>query len=360
MKRAPVSKNASRAQGSSKKSPRKARRAPAVAAAEDAEVARSQAKGPVPEAIGVDVCRNCSKDLSGDQRALFVEEEVGRIFCSESCIAAHFAPEIERLERDYLRRLSPRDLTSEEREAVDHLRWITLQEPDEVWREKTLAGDYRYTLISEFQPGEKKLWSICICLFLRGEPSFLYLAFPTKNSAMVNHYRKGERIPWTKPARQSDLARSEAEQGGEAEMEAPLEPTDRLADPWTEEETLRAQLVQERDTSDIPTEEYALYQDCLEEALDAPDEVWTLDVAGSASAEVAEGSKDEVRLYHFIKHYADKGFWYVVIARETDDEEEIELLDAFPTRDANLVERHRRGSQDAGPIETKPGHRVIH
>jgi hypothetical protein len=320
-------------------------------------------------------CRNCAKDLSGDQRALFVEEEVGRIFCSEACIAAHFAPEIERLEKEYMRRLTPRDLNSDEREALDHLRWITLQEPDEVWREKTLSGDFRYTMISEFQPGDKRVWSVCICLFLRGEPSFLFIAFPTKNAAMVNHYRRGERVEWTKPERAA-TEQSEGHENEDAELAdgADAEPTDRLADPWTEEETLRAQLVQERDESDIPAEEYALYQDCLQEALDAPDEVWSLDLGAEQDSEVdeasaASGSGEErdrdtdrnTRLYHFIKHYSDRGFWYVVIARETDDEDEIELLDAFPTRDANLVERHRRGSAEAGPAEVnKPGQRVIH
>jgi hypothetical protein len=353
MKRAPTNKTAARSSQSSKKAKR------AKASPPESYVSQHGVSA-TPE---LDSCRNCAKDLSGDQRALFVEEEVGRVFCSESCIAAHFAPDIERLEKEFMRRLSPRDLSGEERESVDHLRWITLQEPDEVWREKTLTGDFRYTLISEFQPGDKKIWSVCICLFLRGEPSFLYLAFPTKNSAMVNHYRRGERIEWSKPARQADLAI--AERGGEPEAEVSKDPTDRLADPWTEEETLRAQLVQDRDDSDIPSDEYADYQDCLEEVLDGPDEVWTLTmedaaaIAAEADVETTEASP-AARLFHFIKHYADKGFWYVVIARETDDEEEIELLDAFPTRDASLVDRHRRGSQDSGTVEVKAAPRIIH
>ncbi|MEO7161335.1 MAG: hypothetical protein ABI041_00300, partial [Bdellovibrionia bacterium] len=51
-----------------------------------------------------ELCENCSKDLSRTERALFVEEEVGRIFCSESCIAAFFTPDITRLEKEYFRR----------------------------------------------------------------------------------------------------------------------------------------------------------------------------------------------------------------------------------------------------------------
>lgn len=308
-------------------------------------------------AVNPDACYHCAKGLSGDnERALFVEEEVGRIFCSESCIAAFFTPEIERLEKEFFRRLTPSDLAGEEREGLAHLRWITLQEPDEVWREKTLSGDYRYTLISEFKPGSKKIWSICICLFLRGEPSFLYLAFPTKNSAMANQYRRGEQVEWIRPAAQSqtsieggsvDVTDAEAEDGQNGE-----EKLDRLADAWTEDETVLAQLNKGRSKDDIPPSDYGLYQACLEETLEAPDEVWSHESQGN----------DPTKLYHFIKHYPDEkpGIWFVIVARETDDEEQIEIIDAFPSRDPQLVEHYRRGEQEVGQLETKSAPRVVH
>ena len=271
-----------------------------------------------------------------------MEEEIGRIFCSEACIASFFTPEIERLEKDYFKRLSPGDLNGDEREALAHLRWITLQEPDEVWREKTLSGDYRYTLISEFQPGAKKVWSICICLFLRGEPSFLYLAFTTKNASMTGLYRKGERVEWVKPDPQNE-ERERDESAG-----------DRLADSWTEDETFMAQVNQERKDNDIPAGEFAEYQDCLEESLENPDEVWSMQAGG----------EDSVRMFHFIHHYSEEkpSFYYVIIARETEDEEQIEILDAFPTRDAALVDRYRRGEQEVGQQldATSSASRVIH
>src|SRR5947209_5507412 len=49
------------------------------------------------QAASQELCTHCSKDLSREDRALFVEEEIGRVFCSEDCIAAFFAPEVERL-----------------------------------------------------------------------------------------------------------------------------------------------------------------------------------------------------------------------------------------------------------------------
>ncbi len=308
-------------------------------------------------------------------RALFVEEEVGRSFCSEDCIGGYFAHEVERLESDYQQRLSSSDLSASEREKLAHLRWPTLREPDEVWREKTLSGDYRYTLISQFH-NDKPVWCVCISLFLKGEPSFLFMSLLTRNAALVEHYRRGERMSWVKRnASEKNIGQSldfspeqQALDGTvipESDpdlMEAAgfsTAPADGLAlDGWSVEESLRATSSGERSADDIPPEEFAAYQSCLEETLQGPDELWSLE---------ASNEEEDVRLYHFIKHYADEdGFWYLIIAREvpaTDAEEEhLEVLDAFPTRDAELVGRYRQGQQELDntveePVSTA---RVLH
>jgi hypothetical protein len=298
-----------------------------------------------------DTCCNCSKDLGGRKRALFVEEEVGRIFCSENCISSFFAPEIEELESEFYKRLSDNDLSSQEREKLNHLRWITLREPDEIYKTKTKSGFHRYILISEFKPSEEKIWYICICLFLRGEPSFLYLAFPTSSEKMVNAYRKGEKMGARMQVKSAKSAKN-LEKAEEKNSAAPM--TDGLADAWTEDETFRAQLIQERSEEDIPLEEFSLYQGCLDETLETPDEVWSVEMEGDEA--------DPVKLYHFIRHYPDEdpSIWYVIVARELEGEEQIELLDAFPTRDGELVDRYRRGKQEIGPREDRPVSRVIH
>src|SRR5690606_27737236 len=138
-------------------------------------------------------CVQCEQPLETGDRALFVEEEVGRIFCSEKCIVAYFGPEIERLEHEYAHWLSDRDLPGPARDELSHLRWDALADPIEVWRQKTLAGDQRYTFISEFEPsGVGQVWCICLCLVLRDEPSFLYVAVITRDRALLEKYRRGE------------------------------------------------------------------------------------------------------------------------------------------------------------------------
>lgn len=299
-------------------------------------------------------CYSCSKNLKGQERALFVEEEIGRIFCTEECIGTWFAPDIERLEKEYFKQLSASDLSGEEKEKLAHLRWITMEEPDEVWRQKTLSGDYRFTMISEFKPGNKPVWCVCICLFLRGEPSFLYLAFPTGNAAMVNHYRRGERVEWVKKTK------AEGKNAEAPALAVPAEPTDGLADAWTETETLRAEINQNRRDDDIPSSEFELYKDCLEETLEGPDELWTL--GRPESEDSPDDAGDAPRVWHFIRYYGDEkpGVWYVIVARETEDEEQLEILDSFPTRDSELVQRFRRGTQELGRREAASPSQLVH
>jgi len=287
-------------------------------------------------------CQFCNTVLEQEDRALFVEEEIGRIFCSEECISQFFAPEVERLEKRFQRRFSTNDLTAQERESFAHLRWITLQESDEIWREKTLTGDYRYTLISEFMPASKPVWSVCICFFLRGEPSFLFLSFVTKNPALANDYRKGERVEKVRsPETKANISKGHA-------------PSDHLASDWTADETYLAQVNQERSKNDITHEEFELYQSFLEETLESPSELWTLQF----------GKKDPVRIFHFIRHYPEEkptGIWYVIIAKESDQEDQIEIIDAFPTRDAALVNRYRIGDQELGVgLNEEPSSRLVH
>lgn len=298
------------------------------------------------------VCRFCMTLLDGDSakdaQALFVEEEVGRIFCSELCISSFFAPEVERLEKEYFKHLDPRDLSPRERNSFAHLRWITLQEPDEVWCEKTGAGDHRYTVISRFHPNDQQIWYICICLYLRGEPSFLFLAFPTRDENLVNSYRKGERMTQVKKNGDVDSSSERGPSRGSSDETK----IDRLAANWTEDETFRAQILQDRSPDDIPVEEFPVYQSCLEETLESPDEVWSLRFGGVNTPKV----------YQFIRRYPDEdkgGIWYIIVARELFDEDQIEILDAFPTRDAALAERYRRGHQEVGH-ETRQVGRTIH
>ncbi len=294
--------------------------------------------------ISAEHCTACGKGLQGEDRALFVEEEVGRIFCSEDCITAHFQPDIDTIEKEYFKHRPKDDLTPEEREQFAHLRWITIQEPDEIWQEKRPAGDHRYTLISQFKPGSKSVWCVCICLFLRGEPSFLYMAFPTRSKALVARFRKGSQVEWetaTEGAGKSEAGDENA--------------TDGLASAWSQSETIRAEIHTTRDgSSDIPSEEFGLYENLLEKTLEAPDELW-----------VQESEDDgEPDRYHFIRYFPDEEsgpMHYIVIAQESENTESLEVIEQIPTRNPAVAKQFRKGKQElVVEDEDDTGKRTIH
>jgi len=296
-------------------------------------------------ALGVSAehCTACGKGLKGEDRALFVEEEVGRIFCSEDCITQHFQPDIDLIEKEYFKYRPKDDLTPDEREQFAHLRWVTIQEPDEIWQEKRPTGDHRYTLISQFKPGSKSVWCVCICLFLRGEPSFLFMAFPTRSKALVERFRKGERVEW-------ETAGTEAMKHDGTDGEA----TDGLASGWSQSETIRAEIHTTRDASDIPAEEFGLYEGLLEKTLEAPDELWVIESED-------DGEPDR---YHFIKYFPDEEtgpVHYIVVAQESEQSESLEVLEQIPTRNIAIAQQFRKGRQELVVDDEDDGsNRTIH
>lgn len=252
------------------------------------------------------VCENCFVTLPSSDTLFLVEEDIGRTFCSKNCVIFYFEDEVKRLENQYLSYLKPDDLSPKKRKALDPLKWKTLQNPHEVWREKKETGDQQFTLISEFYFEHETIWCVCICLYFKGVPSFLYFSFSTRSQQMVARYRKGEKI-------YSSL-----------DLPSPLcvglNVVDGLASEWREDEILLSHMS----------------HDFFQETLESPDEVWSTLITEK------EGT---YLLYHFIRAYSlhFQTVWYVIIARELKDHSQVEILEAFPTKDNVLVEKYRYG-----------------
>lgn len=254
--------------------------------------------------------------------ALLVEEEHGRVFCSEGCVSQYFESDVRKLESQYKKRLKKSDFTVEQREELLHLRFMTLQEPDEVWVQKRKNGDFWYTLISEFEVDQGKLWCICICLFLRGEPSFLFLAFPTKSKLMVQKYRQGESLRWGMPSN----------------IDAGPAPTDGFDPHWTPHVP---------DKNDIPRSEYKKYERFASEVLAKPDELW-----------IEKETEAELETYSFIRKFSNKQkfFWYVIRARElSSGSDELEVLDQVVTKHETVVGQFRLGDLDPRQAQSQGG-----
>ncbi len=268
-------------------------------------------------------CLECSHVLKTHEKALFVEEEAGRIFCSESCIVNYFAPEIEKFEKKYQRLKKTTDLSAGEREKLTGLRWESLSHPDEIWAERASSGDHRYTLVKSHRTESDTVYSVSVCLMLRGEPSFLFIAFLTRDVDLVSAFRVGESLHSL----------------GDLTPKTDSSPSDRLASPWESIDGHRAEVHRLRAPGDIPESQFLKFQKWIEPTLQAPNELWTYKIDGKTKG------------YHFIKYVLDpEPFWYVVIAKDAVDASQIEIVDAFPTRDAKLKTACERGKQEVIPL----------
>lgn len=318
-----------------------------------------------------------------------------------------FSKEVEDLDKEYHSLLHSDDLDAEAREEMKHLCWVTLEDPDEIWCEAQESGDRRYTLIADYNMDGRTVWCVAVCLLLRGEVSFLFISFVTRRPEMVDHYRKGDRVSLDEmKARRKNVKKltqkkskiperkvSEVEE--QTSKEASEDLIDGLAEDFTADEFLRADLMRFRQATDIPPEDFELYEGCMEATLESPDELWLLTTEAllesmekKESEDDDDGDRDEVvdegfpPVMCFLKRFFQQeesgnlvvgmeeedrknqvgnDVWYLVFAREIDGEEdEVEVIDAFPTRDASLINRFRVESDSADLDGPEPQDRIVH
>lgn len=295
-----------------------------------------------------DQCAQCHSKLVSPEATLFVENEVGRNFCSETCILDFFHPEVEAAERRHHAWRKPTDFSESQTMAWEHLKLDLLRQPNEVWRYLNEKLEPRYFLIRAVQtPEGRAAWAVGNCLLLNGEPSFLFYWFVTKDSSLVDKYRMGE-------SRSNQLRDSQDESSsGES-------PVDRLAESWTREDSIRVSILGTRKTTDIPDDEFEQYQDCVDSTLKDPNEVWSRQDEDQKSQKV----------FAFIRKFQKTSqrettavYWYVVLAKETEDPDQLEIVDLFPSRDSSYVDHFRIGVQEVGAdteAQSQPKRSAVH
>ena len=278
-------------------------------------------------------CVHCQRDMRESERALFVEEELGRVYCSQACIINYFSPEVQRIDWQYRSMVYFNHALPESEEMVSQFRGRTLACPDEVWLQIQKNGELRYAFISEHGSIEHEtLWCICICLCLRGEPSFLFKAMITESPAILEFYRQGERIVNPLAFSSSSALRHHGEE---------TFVDDRLAQEWTLAETKRASRLGEWGPADIAEADQHLYSHCVDETLKHPDELWCI-------VDDHQSNSGSDRTFHFIRHYdqAPEQYWFIIVARELKASRQIEIVDVFPTNSARLAEGYRIGRRE--------------
>ena len=281
-------------------------------------------------------CQSCRKELELDDQVYFVEENTGNYFCSEECIQDFYGPMARYYYQEHLKIRDPHDVSADDFEQYEKYASICVENPTEVWVDDGDSGEKYYYFFSEFSDEGGEFTYIVMTFCLEEEPTFVLMAFPTRDVNLVQVYRRGKR--------------EELDQV-EFEMRTPVEQglnPDILSSGADERGiVIKEEMLRNRRKSDIKQNEFKEHSYLLDETIENPDEAWEVDSDG-----------DDMLLTLITQH--DNSLHYVVIcALDSGDEAHMtwRVLYHFPTDDPALVQRYRRGLPREG---SAPSLNVVH
>lgn len=260
------------------------------------------------------------KDSVQKKELILIDEKEGLIFKSEKDLFAYFSKYINVIEENYKSLLNPDDFSEKEREALESSLEDTLEVPDQVYKDnETLQDLVCHHFIKSFDEPENYTYvASCYVNSADEMPTFVFLHFATRDPQMIKAFQKGELI--------YDVSFEEVLPGA-IEGDA-LSEGDYLA------LGLYRSMMKVRAASDIPQEEFSNYAELREEAIETADEIWRkVDISGNI-------------LVTFIKEFPDnepEDLHYIAVTVEDDASHTHSLLFSFPTIDATLLDRYRKG-----------------
>lgn len=259
---------------------------------------------------------NMSRSSKKKSQNIIIDESRGLVFNSEQELYAHFASEIDTLEKEFFNlRQADDDVSEAEFAQYDPQLEDLLDDPDEVWEDsETVNGQRIFIYLRRF---ENEISHIAACYLTESTPSFVYLHFPTRNEALLEKYRRGQMV----------FQRAHADAPAGAIDGDALHEGDELA------MGLYKAMLMLRSDKDIPEEQFHDHAERREISLEEADEIWRSD-----------DSQGNV-LVSFIKEFGEEEdeVFYVVVTVEDAPSGSHALLFSFPTRDKGLVDRYRHG-----------------
>jgi hypothetical protein len=272
-------------------------------------------------------CANCRKSLEHVEKILFVEKEVGRCFCCEECIQDYFQPTVDFMREELIKLRSDFDVPEADYPKYAHYRSLTLGDPDEVWLDEVESGERHFTFITHFRKGEEQFAYVVICLAIEGEPSFVFLSFPTHDEDLVDEYRRGQ-----------DMRVGQEEPDAAAAADVPDATPEHPPQPDSESSVFERLYADLRKPDDIPADSFPRYEAFVEPTLDEPDEIWKLvdDEGNEWCTFMARQTADDA-----------EEFTMIVVCQPDLEEggrlKSFEVVFAFPTIDPGLVQHFRKG-----------------
>jgi len=262
-----------------------------------------------------------TKKNQKSQELILIDEGQGLIFESEKELYGYFAKAITDLEEEYHRIKSGDDFSDEEQIKLESHLEMTLDAPDEVWRDDQRFEDMVvHYFIREFVEDKEKFTYLAVAYVSVEEqvPTFVLFHFPTKNYEMIKSYQKGSMVYSQK---------LEAVSEGAVEGDALVD-----GDPLAI--GLYLSMIKLRGEKDIIQSRFKEFQDLREDTIENADEIWR------------KNDMDGNILVSFIKEFPDHevaGLYYVAVTQEDTNSNVHALLFSFPTNDESLVDRYRQG-----------------
>jgi hypothetical protein len=271
----------------------------------------------------VDFCQSCRKVMQGDEKIVYVEEGSSRFFCSEKCIREYYDPVSEHYRAALAELRDPHDIADTDFGKYESYGPLCLSNPDEVWMDTSEHGENFYYYMGHYSNEAGKFTYIVMCFCLELEPTYILMAFPTRDKKLVAGFRRGKKV---------DLEEAEMSEAGEAEITNPLQ-ENMLAN---QGKALEEEMLRHRGKDDIPAAEFEDFSHFLEQTIENPDEVWELEDAKAAPILTLISQPEE-------------GTYYIVICTfepgaGEDAQQSWRVIFNFPTRDQSLVQRYRRGA----------------
>lgn len=271
-----------------------------------------------------------------EKELIIIDEKQGLIFENDKTLFGYFAVPIKEYESIFNKNYRPEvDFSSLEQAEYESLLEETLDDPDEIWLDDETFEDLKvHTFVRSFETKQQSFYYIAVVYVNTEEnyPSFVFLHFPTKDTEMLESFRRDEIIFHRK---------LEAIQFAAIEGDSLLE-GDYLAIGLLES------MLKLRSDKDISTEKYKDYIDCRDSTINSPDEIWRkVDTTGHV-------------LVTFIKEFPDlpeRDLHYIVVTEEDTEAQVNSLLFSFPTNDISLVDRYRQGENlEAEEVATESSH----
>jgi hypothetical protein len=251
-------------------------------------------------------CSECKKVFPTLDKLLFVEENTVKGFCSEECIEFFYSPMLKHYEEllyAYRTQLNLQD-ESIHFEISDHdLIEEVIRSPSEIWRNENDLHEELFSYIKHFIKGSV----VILCTVLNAEPAFIFLITKTSSQNLLSKFRIGER-------------QTTETDNGIDELILDLE---------SKKSYLLADLLSKMNDSDIPFEDYSLFEYCLSETQSSPDETF--------ECKDREGDLLTTTIKSFSKNNID--FFYIIISFKNM------IIFSFPTKDMNLYAEYRSGKQ---------------